>query len=335
MKQKNLFYLFVLLFLSSQTLKAQLETCRLVITDGIPNASLKQTIEKNVSDFLTICNAAIIKGEQPNLNKQTTTGDAEKSLSDNWKTSSFGCSVSTLERICLTRPAGGYQIRNIPVTMFDAPPDDQNQEIVINLTADGRIDDIIIPITQYIDILNDPIPAEDINLRTVVLDFVEQFRTAYNKKDIKFLGTLFSDNAIIIVGKEIKETKQPSSDFIPFNLASDPRFQYWVKSKKEYLASMNEVFKKNKYVNLQFDSINVVRHPNPNYPVYGVTLIQHWNSSTYKDIGYVFLLIDFQDPKLPLITVRTWQPYQYEGRNLQRDEIINLGTVTGYSNLSN
>ena len=327
MKRKDLFYLIVLVFLSAtQTLKAQLETCNLVITDGIQNETLKKSMEKNVSDFLTACNVAVIKGDQPNLNKQTVTDDARKGFSDIWKTSPIGCSVDTLKRNCLTRSDGGYQIRDIPVTMLDAPENERNQEIVLNLTADGKIDDVIIPITQYTDLLYQNIDEEDINLRMVVLDFVEHFRTAYNRKDLKYLGTLFSDNAIIIVGKEIKETQKPMFDVAQNSLpvSKGKMFQYQLKTKKEYLASLVNTFKNNKYIDVRFDSIEVVRDPDPNNPVYGVTLKQDWKSSTYMDTGYVFLLIDFTDKDNPLITVRTWQPAKYNGQDLRPDERFQL-----------
>jgi len=328
MKRKGLFFLSVILLFSSQLLKAQLETCNLVITDGIQNEKLKQTIEKNVSNFLTACNTAVIKSGQPNLNKQTTTDDARKNFASIWQNSPVGCSVSSLERKCLIRPSGGYQIRDIPVTMFDAPENEQNQEIVINLTDDGRVDDILIPITQYTDILSDQIDVEDVNLRTVVLDFVENFRTAYNKKDIKFLSTLFSEDAIIIVGKEIKEIRQPKSDITSNNLLLQGKgkmFEYQVKTKKEYITSLANTFKNNKYIDVLFDSIEVIRHPNPQYPVYGVTLMQDWKSSSYMDTGYVFLLINFEDINHPMIKVRTWQPEKYQGRELRRDEIFQIG----------
>jgi len=328
MKRKGLFFLSLLLLFSSQLLKAQLETCNLVITDGIQNERLKQTIEKNVSDFITACNTAVVKGGQPNVNKQTTTDDARKSLLDIWKNSPIGCSVSTLERKCLVRSVGGYQIRDIPVTMFDDEEEKRNQEIVINLTNDGRVDDILVPITQYTDLLYNHIDAEDLDLRARVLDFVEEFRTSYNKKDIKYLGTFFSENAIIIVGKELKEIKQPKSDVAPnYSLPSNKRkmFEYSVKTKKEYLASLANTFKNNKYIDVQFDDIKVIRHPSLEFPVYGVTLKQNWRSSTYMDTGYVFLLIDFTDISKPIITVRTWQPEKYDGRELQPDEIFKLG----------
>jgi len=69
---------------------------------------------------------------------------------------------------------------------------------------------------------------------------------------------------------------------------------------------LRTVFRNNNFINVRFDEIEVMRHGgNPN--IYGVTLQQHWNSSTYRDQGWLFLMIDFTDESNPLIWVRTWQ----------------------------
>ena len=44
--------------------------------------------------------------------------------------------------------------------------------------------------------------------------------------------------------------------------------------------------------------------------IYGVTLRQKYDSDTYSDDGYLFLLWDFRNPSMPKIHVRTWQPAQ-------------------------
>jgi len=323
MKRKTLFYLIALLLCSNQALKAQLETSKLLITDGIRNENLKRTIEKNVSDFLYACNSAVINGKKPNLDKKATTEDARKRFLSIWDMSPLACSVSTLERKCLTRPSAGYQIRDIPVTMYEAPEGEENQEIVITLTADGRIDDIYIPITQYADLLSANEETEDISLRIMVLDFVENFRTAYNRKDANFIESVFSNNAVIIVGKEIRQ--KPNSDNAMRSSMSSAQFEYQVKNKTQYISALRNVFKNNKYINVDFSEIMVLQHES--YPqVYGVTLKQVWDSSLLNnDIGYVFLLIDYRDVDKPLIHVRTWQPEKYDGRQLNRDEVFQIG----------
>jgi hypothetical protein len=331
MKQQSL--LILLCLLSSQTLKAQLETSNLVITDGIRNETVKRTIETNVSLFLTACNEAVMKGGKPDLDRKSITGDGRKRFLEIWASSPIGFSVSSLKRKCLIRPAGGYQIREIPITMYEAPEGEQDQEIVINLTDAGKIDDVFIPISQYADLLNDHREMEDDDQRVIVLEFTENFRTAYNRKDIKFIEAIFSDDAVIITGKEIKQ--KPNSDTGLRTSLSTTQFEYQVKTKKEYISSLTNVFKKNKYVSVDFAEVMVIHHPNPKHPVYGVTLRQNWcsgnyvnceDSPNYKDNGYVFLLINFEDKQNPLITVRTWQPEKIEGgKDLPRDEIFQMG----------
>jgi len=322
MELKKIFCLAIWLF-CIQTAMAELEISRLKITDGIRNEMLKQTIENNVSDFLYACNTAAINGKMPNLNKKITTDDARNRFAKIWQSSPIACSVSELERKCLSRPSGGYQIRNIPVIMFEASEEEQNQEIVITLTADGRIDDIFVPVAQYTDILNAHNETENIVLRMMVLDFVENFRTAYNRKDANFIESVFSNNAVIIVGKEIKQ--KPNSDAALRHSLSSSQFEYQIKNKQQYMFALRNVFKNTQYINVEFDEIMVLQHEN--YPqVYGVTLKQFWDSNLLKnDIGYVFLLIDFRDINKPLIHVRTWQPEQYDGRQLKRNEIFQIG----------
>jgi len=124
---------------------------------------------------------------------------------------------------------------------------------------------------------------------------VEQFRNAYCQKDINFMDQVFSEDALIITGKVMKSVKYEG-----------PKVEYSVKNKQQYLNNLRGVFAKNKYINVHFDDISVVRHGSkPNF--YGVTLRQGWRSSTYSDDGVVFIVWDFTDEFAPKILVRTWQ----------------------------
>jgi hypothetical protein len=320
MKQKILSYLIVLLLYGIQPVVAQIPP-EIVITYGNQNEALKQAIEKNVSNFLLACNTAEISNRKPVFNEETTTSDARRRIMELWANSPMRCVVSKLEGSCLTRPSGGYQLRNIPVIMNRASENEQNQNIVINLTADGKIDDIFIPLTDYATVLNEKRETEDLDIRLMVLDFVENFRTAYNRKDIKFLNTIFSDNAVIIIGKAIKPIRKTDSQNI---FTEKAQFELQVKTKNEYMESLKNVFKKNNFIDVNFDDIIVVEHRNiPK--VYGVTLKQDWKSSTYADKGFVFLLLDYRNEQEPVITVRTWQPEEYDGRLLKSTEIFQIG----------
>ena len=57
--------------------------------------------------------------------------------------------------------------------------------------------------------------------------------------------------------------------------------------------------------------------PNVRQGVYGISMRQDYASTTYSDIGYLFLLIDFFSDT-PQIHVRAWQPREWDNNNLVR-----------------
>lgn len=301
---------------------AQLEETQLVISDGLSNAVLKQKIENNISHFLVACNEAVMNGKKPKLD-ELLTDDARKSFSAMWKTSPMVCPVSKIEEICLETSNGGYQIRNIPVSMMAADDETREQELVFNLTSTGIIDDISIAIDEnkYKEIMEEHESVEDLFRRQVIVDFVENYRTSYNRKDLKYIESVFSDNALIITGKVVRE--KPKSDYAMRSLSQE-KIVYQKRTKKEYIDNLKKVFAGNKYINVIFDEVEVIQHPKLT-DIYGVTLKQEWNSSRYSDVGFIFLMIDFQDENHPLIQVRTWQPEKLNGRVLSRDEVFSLG----------
>ena len=301
---------------------AQLEETQLVISDGLSNAVLKQKIENNISHFLVACNEAVMNGKKPKLD-ELLTDDARKSFSAMWKTSPMVCPVSKIEEICLETYNGGYQIRNIPVSMMAADDETREQELVFNLTSTGIIDDISIAIDEnkYKEIMEEHESVEDLFRRQVIVDFVENYRTSYNRKDLKYIESVFSDNALIITGKVVRE--KPKSDYAMRSLSQE-KIVYQKRTKKEYIDNLKKVFAGNKYINVIFDEVEVIQHPKLT-DIYGVTLKQKWNSSRYSDVGFIFLMIDFQDENHPLIQVRTWQPEKLNGRVLSRDEVFSLG----------
>jgi hypothetical protein len=327
MKQIRLCLTVSVLIFSWFNISAQLVVTKFTISDGITEGTLKSRIESNVSSLLVACNDAVVKGKKPNVPKGTITKDGEKNLFAIWKTSEIICPLSQVEEKCLNRSTGGYQIRNIPVSLLSAPEEDYHKEIVINLTADGKIDDIFIAIEEnrYLDILAERKSVEDFNRRQVIIDFVENFRTAYNRKDIKYITSVFSNDALIITGKVIKQI--PNSDQA-IQLLGREKVIFQTHRKEEYIKNLEANFKRNKYIDVQFDEIEVSRHPV--FPeIFGVTLKQYWkNSSGYKDVGYVFLMIDFRNELEPMIQVRTWQPTTYNNP-LPRDEVFGLSTFDG------
>ena len=322
--RKIVFLLFIIFMCTvTEKINAQSEQVWFAVKDGMEDAGLMKKIEDNTTKFLTACNEAILKGKKPDFPTDIISKDSRKVIMSFWETTPLYCSKEFISEKCLKKASGGYQVRNIPTNIPGAPDDNKDQEIVINYTNTGLIDNITISMeeTRYREILEDYSTVEDFARREIIIDFVENFRTSYNIKDIKYLESVFSDQALIITGKVVKIA--PNKDQAINKLLGSEKIVYTTQTKTEYIKNLKQTFSRNKYIDIQFEDIEVVRHPKNDY-LYGVTLKQKWGSSTYNDTGYVFLMIDFKDEQQPMIHVRTWQPDNYGGRPLSKDELFKL-----------
>ena len=291
------------------------------ISDGIDNATIKSKMEKEISMILSEINSAHIQGRSLDFSAMDYLNNrVQQSLAMLWDNTPFVCTDNEIIEHCITTGTG-YQVRNIPLMMKPTGErlfnEDDYQEAVISFDRQGNVESFYLCISMnlYMNVIKSNIELTDLRRRQMILDYVEQFRTSYNQKDINFLNQVFSDDALIITGKVITQ-KQPEGFMTQ-------KIHYNKQSKQQYLNNLRRVFKTNKYIHVSFDDIEVMRHPtNPNF--YGVTLHQGWTSNTYHDEGYIFLLWDFRNEDAPEIHVRTWQPDRVGGRELARDEIFTL-----------
>lgn len=325
---KKLFSIVMfMLFVSSTSLYAATPV-KLVINEGLANAGLRQKMETSVSKLLTEINMAVARGEKRlSLSSVNITSSAKESLMRLWTNDNFRCPEDEIVEKCLTT-SNGFQVRGIPLLKIDPAAEENYQEAVINFNKNGQIISFYYTINPelYTNLMMDIMKGggkkneiTDINRRMQIIDYVEQFRTSYNQKDLKFLNQVFSEDALIITGTVIKVRK---SEVMP----SDRVVKYSVRTKREYLDNLAVAFRTNQYINVAFDDITIVHHPTKR-DVYGVTVHQRWNSSRYSDEGYVFMVWDFTDEKLPKIHVRTWQPEYLDkatGRRLPDSEIFTM-----------
>ncbi len=292
------------------------------ISDGLSNAALVKKMEDRLSALLTEANAASEEKRAINCKKLGLSDDVSLAIEMLWENSSFVCSDEAVVEHCLTT-SSGYQIRNIPLIMKDADgeAEDEYQEAVVSFDKQGNITSFFIAISMnlYMNVVktgrnNDLI---DLRRRQLILDYVEQFRTSYNQKDLVFLDKVFSEDALIVTGTVIK---RKTGD----NIKLRDGIIYKKQTKQEYLTKLGSAFKRNKKIHVTFDDIEVKRHPSK-ADYYGVTLHQSWKQQGYSDEGYVFLLWDFTNEDEPLIHVRTWQPDQFEGQTLSKDNVFDFG----------
>lgn len=281
-------------------------------SDGIENGALKSKMERQIMKLLTAVNRAQQMGGDIDYSGIDMDEQASKSINMLWKNVHFRCLDDDIVEHCLQVRNGddggrGYQVRNIAIEMKpfdDTYTDDLNQEVCIDFDSKGKISDfnITMGIRQYSRLMKEGVELNDMDKRMQIIHYVEQFRTAYNRKDINFMENVFSDDALIVTGKVVRRT--PSEIGIP-----KVKVEYHVRDKREYLDNLRSVFARQGYINVKFNDYRIKRHgTKPNY--YGVTLIQEWHSSTYSDRGIIFLVWDFTDENAPKIHVRTWQPME-------------------------
>ena len=325
---KQIFNLIVILsLLCSFTESRASEYVTLKISGGIDDNYVKQKIEKTISRILTEANAAHEGNRELNYAALNIPESVQGSIAALWDNSPFISLDTEIVEKCLTTNTG-YQVRNIPLILMPINPNDVSegedyQEAVVSFDKQGNLVSFYLSISMnlYMNVVRESKEVTDLRRRQLILDYVEQFRTAYNQKDLDFLEAVFSDDALIITGKVIKRT---TGDGIRL----PDKIEYKKQSKREYLSRLAVVFQNNKQIRVTFDEIEVMRHPG-HKDFYGVTLHQGYSSDRYHVDGYLFLLWDFRNEELPQIHVRTWQPDSYnpDGKGNQRipkDEIFSL-----------
>jgi len=259
---------------------------------------LRKTMQTNAKAVFAEINRAYDENKSGLADlKNNVTIEAENRIYALWKTSHFYCTETSITTRVL-KSSNAYQVRDIPVFFVQGETDeDKYQNIVIEFTASGKISDMYIAIAQhqYAKIMGNSNEVSDLQHRQMILDYLENLRTAFGLKDFDFVSQVFHDN-LLITGKILKQSDKDSV-----------KIEYVQITKKQYLENLKKVFASNSYINAKFDNIMVIRHEeNPN--IYGITLLLKWESSSYSDEGWLFQMIDYEDEKKPLIWITTWQP---------------------------
>lgn len=143
--------------------------------------------------------------------------------------------------------------------------------------------------------------------RQTIMQFLENYKTAYALKRLDYLKTIFDDDAVIIVGhvaeKMVADKGKKDVAMSFSNRKYIKRVQY---SKDQYMKNLEACFRSNEFVNIRFAN-NDVRKAKDGEE-YGIQIKQDYYSTNYGDQGYLYLQVELDDPEKPVIKVRTWQP---------------------------
>lgn len=143
--------------------------------------------------------------------------------------------------------------------------------------------------------------------RLILVNFLEDYQTAYALKRHRYLKSIYSDDALIIVGREVKKTE--ITDRLSLKLTPQD-YELKKYDKDTYMKNLAMCFDNNEYIRLRFTETDFTKAKECN-DVYGVRVRQEYFSSSYGDVGYLFLLVDLRKEQ-PLIHVRAWQPDKVE-----------------------
>ncbi len=198
-------------------------------------------------------------------------------------------------------------VRSVPMSFYFPGSDHQYIEnVVFSFDSSGMISEISFAVDNTVikDILRHSSAFGSVNDKYTLIRFMESYKTAYSLKRLDYIESVFSDDALIIVGTMLK--RKGSVESMMKNIG-DEAVRYQRLTKREYLERLQSVFARNEYINLDFDEAKV-KKVNGEDKIYGIQIAQHYNSASYSDFGYLFLMIDLNDSLNPTIYVRTWQP---------------------------
>lgn len=182
------------------------------------------------------------------------------------------------------------------------------EDIVFTFENSGKINNIAFGLgnTAIEDILNKGVWSED--ARISIMSFLENYKTAYSLKRLDYISSIFDDDAIIIVGNVARQSTLNINRETGFatmdNNTIISRNRY---TKDQYLSKLKKCFDSNEYINIRFANNDVIKLAKGG-ELYAIQISQDYYSSSYGDKGYLFLMVDINDPKNPIIKVRTWQP---------------------------
>lgn len=201
------------------------------------------------------------------------------------------------------------------------------EKLVYRFNPESRkIESVAFALTQRAenDIMNAAASWPEVS-RWAILNFMEDYQTAFALKRTDYINSIFSDDALIITGTILKKLDNAERAFDrskSLDLGGPKDIAYSQLSKTEYIDRLRKIFSTREYVHLQFED-NVTRMidlPAINGinkgAAFGIEIKQRYESTGYSDNGYLTMVFDTRG-KLPIIHVRLWQPDKNNMMSLQ------------------
>ena len=203
----------------------------------------------------------------------------------------------------------GFEIRDVNVIVVQGDSINVERKLTIVFTMDGEVSDIFYSIDDglYRNIFNNsPVlnPEEDsisntgshymVDDKTAIVNFIEQYQTSFENKDMVFIEKLFSEDALIITGGNVIRYKSNNV------YQGDLETNYLKQNKADYLTLIKRDMLRNEKTKIHISDIEIVQHPS-NKKIYGVTIVQQYKSGNHSDNSKLFLLVDASKENLKIL----------------------------------
>lgn len=219
----------------------------------------------------------------------------------------------------INKTESGYELRRIRMQHnYPSIHKTSTEYLTLDFSEKGELLDLNLSISDnlYENFVKKSKFTGDWKKRRQIIKFIEKYRTAYLTRDIKTVDMMFSEDALILIGRRIERRKLPDNSLNYRRFSKEPEYKTIKLNKTKYIERQRAVFKAQKDIFLDYASFAIDKKSNAQN-VYGVEMRQNYSSTGYADEGYLFLLIDFSD-RDPLIYVRAWQPQQWSDSALVR-----------------
>lgn len=203
-----------------------------------------------------------------------------------------------------------YEVRNI---YFREAYNDNVQELTVQFDQFGNFTDVLL-----VDEIYSIAPFAGYN-RTVnsadLKNFLQLLEEKYNSRNVDDVISIFADSAVILAGAVQNEQRVLYRNDTPENYAEMLRYVYYA----------------NTDIDVRFSDMTFYVHPFDDQLI-GVQVRQVWQTSTYSDEGYLFLVLERNTNELYDVHFRSWQqepfsPDSYLQIKLKKEvsmELVNL-----------
>ena len=278
----------------------------------------KEVAERNLAVVLEAINTAFFDKSYISNHNLKMTELAKKSIESIYASCPFYCTDENVTSHVWTY-SDGFEARRIPLNLTHKGEkfgDNSFVYAVAEFDNRGTIVDFRLQLSahdasRWGELDSEYNEVTDLREKEIVRRTLEHFRTAYCRKDIRTIEDMFSDDALIITGHVTQRVTQGDKRMMTSQVT------YNRQTKQQYIANLKKAFLRNKFVKVEFDPASIqIRRSDKDHSMFGIRLMQSWESTNYSDKGTLFLIFQFPEGRDPIIHVRTWTPEGFENDDI-------------------